>query len=441
MRGSSRSRHGESACRSGRCATDLDKIAIDVILTEGKLEPFVSGGLTVEDFQGPMKEVAAFIWTYWANPKFHGKLPAESIIRRKHASYALEHHKEQPEWVVEELRKRTRYNRISGIMASMGAAMKENDVDLAADVLAKGNMEIAALRSSTRLLDVTRNMAERKFRYEQRRDKINLYGTPSGFAWFDKWTLGVQPGDFGYVLGKRGTGKTWQLLMMAHAAQLSGERVMLVSREMDRLALENRYDALHAKLPYQAFRRGELGNVLEKQYYQALSEMEGMASLYFPEFDGPCTPLSIQAMARQAGVTWIGIDGVYLVDNDEGLTGWEGRMSVARGIKAAAKQDRSKWVVNNQLNREEDPRNATLDNAAYSDAYSQFCDWALKLVQGSDERINKEMLAQFLKIREEDLPTYPVRIKWDLEGMEFDSLEDEEGGGYSSGIDPAEMKY
>ena len=86
LRDAGGSRHGESSGRRGRCATDLDKLAIDVILTEGKLEPFVSGGLTVEDFQGPMKEVAAFIWTYWANPKFHGKLPAESIIRNRASS-------------------------------------------------------------------------------------------------------------------------------------------------------------------------------------------------------------------------------------------------------------------------------------------------------------------------------------------------------------------
>jgi hypothetical protein len=233
------------------------------------------------------------------------------------------------------------------------------------------------------------------------------------------------------------------LMMMAHAAQLSGERPMLISPEMDIHALENRYDALHAKLPYQAFRRGELGHLLEAQYYKALEEMGSgkLAPMFFPDFSGiPCTPLTIHALAAEHGCTWVGLDGVYMVDNDEGLNGWEGRVSVAKGLKAGCKTSRRKVVVTNQLNREEDPRIATLDNAAYSDAYSQFCDVALKLVQGSDERINREMLAQFLKLREEDLPTYPVRIRWDLEGMEFGSLEDTEEG-FAAGIDPEEMKY
>jgi hypothetical protein len=420
---------------------DLDKLGIDTILTEGKLEPFISGGLTVEDFQGPMKDVASLIWDYWANPKFKGKLPTEGIIRRKHASYTLEHHKEQHEWVIEELRKRTRYNRVSAIMASMGAAMKENNVDEASRLLYTGGLEVAGLLANTRVTNLTRNMAERKFRYEQRRDKINLYGIPSGFDWLDKWTLGWQPSDLVYLLGKRGTGKTWMLLIMAHASQVAGNPTMVVSPEMDALALERRYDALHARLPYQAFRRGELGFQLEKHYYVVLKEMEGMAPFYLPKFDGPCTPMTIQALARQLGVRWVGIDGVYMLDDDEGESQWQKHFNVARGLKKGiCGTDRMICVINNQLNREDDPRTATLDNAAYSDAYSQFADIAMKLVQGSDERMNKEMLTQLMKMREEDLPTYPVRVKWDLEEMAFESLEDG-AGGYVSGVNPEEMKY
>jgi len=66
---------------------------------------------------------------------------------------------------------------------------------------------------------------------------------------------------------------------------------------------------------------------------------------------------------------------------------------------------------------------------------------ALKLVQGTDERLNKEMVTQFLKIREEDLPTYPVRIRWNLDEMDFASISDDTDDSYTSGIDPEELKY
>jgi hypothetical protein len=146
-------------------------------------------------------------------------------------------------------------------------------------------------------------------------------------------------------------------------------------------------------------------------------------------------------MARRLGVRWVGIDGVYLVDDDEGAAQWQKHYNVARGLKAGiCNTDRMVCVVNNQLNREEDPRNATLDHAAYSDAYSQFSDVAMKLVQGSDERLNKEMLMQLLKVREEDMPTYPTRVRWDLGEMQFNEV-GEEDAAYLSGVDPESLQY
>jgi replicative DNA helicase len=323
-------------------------------------------------------------------------------------------------------------------MSQLGAAMKKNDLLTASQLLHQGGMEVATLDARTKVIDLTRNMAERKARYQSRRDKINLYGVSSGFVWLDKWTMGWQPGDLVYILGKRGSGKTWLTQLMAHAAQMEGTPVMLLSREMDVLALERRYDAIHAKLPYQAFRRGELGHQLEQHYYKTLDSMQGMAGFHLPKFDGPCTPSTIQAMARQLGVRLVAIDGVYLLDDDEGQSRWEKHYNIARGLKAGiCNTDRMVCIINNQLNREEDPRHATLDHAAYSDAYSQFADIALKLVQGTDERVNREMLMQILKIREEDMPTYPTRVRWDLEGMDFSEMGEDD----LSGVDPEQMSY
>jgi hypothetical protein len=420
---------------------ELDLLALNSILAAGKLEPFIEAGITVEDFEGPLKDVAAFVFDYWRNPRYRGQLPTVAIIRRKFASFEHTKPDEQPEWVIDEIRKRTKYNTIRDVMAKLGAAMKKNDLTLAAQLLHGGGMEVAALDARTKVTDLTRNMAERRTRYESRRDKVNLYGISSGFGWLDKQTLGWQPGDLVYILGKRGSGKTWLTEIMAHAAQMEGAPVMMLSREMDVLALERRYDAIHAKLPYQAFRRGDLGLTLELQYYASLNGMKEMVPFYLPKFEGPCSPSTVQAMARQLNVRLVAIDGVYLMDDDEGMTGWQKHFNIARGLKSGlCNTDRKVCLINNQLNREEDPRTATLDNAAYSDAYSQFADIALKLVQGSDERINHEMLMQILKIREEEMPAYPTRVRWDLQEMEFAQIDDDDTA-HLSGVDPETLTY
>jgi replicative DNA helicase len=414
---------------------DLDLLALNSILSAGKLEPFIEAGLTVEDFEGPAKEIAAFVYDYWKNPRYKGQLPTAAILKRHFVSFTPAKPEEQPEWVIDELRKRTKYNTIVRSMSRIGAAMKKNDLTSAAQCFHQGGSEIARLDARTKVVDLTRNMAERKARYQSRRDKINLYGISSGFPWIDKWTLGWQPGDLVFILGKRGTGKTWLTMLMAYAAQMEGYPVMVISREMDILALERRYDAIHAKLPYQAFRRGELGHQLEQQYYQSLDAMKELAPFYLPKFEGPCTPSTIQAMARELKVKLVAIDGVYLVDDDEGQSRWEKHFNVGRGLKLGlCNTDRMVCIINNQLNRDEDPKFATLDNSAYSDAYGQFADVAMKL---NLDRENREMLMQLLKVREDDMPLDPTRVQWDLENMAFGQLDDDS----FSGIDPEQIKY
>src|SRR5215831_2001212 len=99
---------------------DLDLLALNAILSAGKLEPFIEAGITVEDFEGPVKEIAAFVFDYWRNPRYRGQLPTVAIIRRKFASFEHTKPDEQPEWVIDEIRKRTKYNTIRDVMAKLG---------------------------------------------------------------------------------------------------------------------------------------------------------------------------------------------------------------------------------------------------------------------------------------------------------------------------------
>jgi hypothetical protein len=419
---------------------DLDKSLIDLIVVGGKLEPLIQAGLQTEDFEGVYQKMAAYIFDTFRNPRYKGKLPTAEMMKRRFPDYRLQRHKEPVAYLVDQLRDRSDYNFMSEQLARVGGALKKNDLAAARQSFQTAGLQMAARSARVVTTSLTRNMAERKERYEQLRDGKSTYGIPTGFAFLDELTLGWQPGDFAYVLAKRGIAKTWILLICGYAAQCAGTGVLFVSREMSVRSLEKRYDALHAKIPYQAMRKAQLGNQLEKHYFKKLLELKNFANFEVPEFEGPCTVSAIRAKARELGCRMVIIDGIYMLDDEEGVkTGWEKHFNIAKQVAyGLCKADQRSVLASNQLNREADQWDATLDNGAFGDAYGMFCSVAFKLMRGADERVAKQLKVQMLKMREEDCPPRPQRLTWDFERMVFQSegQESEEEDSEETVVDP-----
>ena len=389
----------------------------------GKVEPFLDAGLTIEDIEGPSKDTLAYVLDYWRNPRYKGQLPTEAMIARKFKGFHLEKHKEQLEWAIDKVKERSAYNYMKDMETRIAKSLKAFNIEDASKLFSKASFEISRRQGSSNIIDLTRNMKDRQFRYEQRKKGVNLYGIPTGIKPLTDITLGWQPGDFIVLLGKRGTGKTWMSLIQAHAAQVSGCPVLFVSKEMDNERLQQRYDALHAKLPYQAFRRGQLGVHLEKQYYSELQKMKDHAPFYLPDFEGRCTPEIIFSKAAELKCGMVVVDGIYMLDDTHGLkAGWEKFSNISADIKRFLKRDRIVFFATNQLNREATADAATLDNSAYSDTFGQYSDVGMKITQSiEDKRINI-MRLEMLKLREEDLPNRPFRVNWNFEEMSFDEV-------------------
>jgi RecA/RadA recombinase len=406
---------------------DLDALLIDKVLETGRLEPVLDAGITVAEIQGPSRQIFEYLFEYWKNPKYKGALPTGAILNRKFKGYTFEVRKEPLEWIIEEIHKRTQYTLITESMSEVGKALKDFNLDAAREQLFRVNSALSSSNGKVEVRNLKQTAKERQLRYQQRKEGINIHGIPTGFAWLDRTLLGWHSGDMIVLLGKRGVGKTWAALVMAHAAQMAGYNVMFVSKEMSLRSLEERYDSVHAKLPYKDFRRGKLGTLLEKQYYKTLENMESLADFNIPDFQGPCSPATIFAKVVELQIQFLVVDGVYMLDDDHGLKkGWEKHVNIAQDLKTYLHRQRIPGVFTNQLNREADPKDATLDNSAYSDAYGQYSDVALKVMQDSDSRMNKEMIMEALKFREEDLPARPIRVAWDFEAANLGKEAEEE---------------
>lgn len=446
---------------------DLDRLLIELIISGKKLEPVIEAGVTLDDIEdADIRRAMAFVFDYHANPKYQGTVPPLQTMRREFSDLKLGAKvSEKIEYVLDQIVERSEYNLVrdtmrevyelledpdhravktrAGKVRKIPSTLKDNLKEVKAQ-LATASERLASRSARMRMVSVTDNADQRWERFVRRRDGSSQYGIPTGFPWIDRWTLGWQPSDLVLILAKRGVGKTWFGLISAMAAQLSGFRAMFISPEMDRAALEARYDALYAKVPYRALRRAELGKHLEEQYRSALKELKERHPLFIPEFDGPCTPLAIQALAREYKVDLVVIDGVYMLSPNPGdpASGWEKHAAVAANLKKDARMDRRRLLLTNQLNRISPADEADLDNSAYSDTYGQYCDVALKLVQGADERAAKEMLIHFLKMREDEKPERAHRILWNLDTMTFGELSSaEEEDADAVAVPPSDISY
>lgn len=415
---------------------DLDRTLLDLVLTQGRLEPVIDAGLTLEDFEGQYKLMFSYVIEYWRNPRYKGAVPSPQMIQRKFPEYEPPKKgksKDNLEAVMDEIRRRSLYNLMKSGVEKVAQAMKKNDVEGASKLWHQYQSAVLQRQSYANVIDLTKTTDQRWKDFVKRRDDKGGTGVPTGFNWTDNVLGGWQPEDFVLMIAKTGVGKTWWALICAIAAQLHGIRVLVVSREMSNKKLALRYDSLIARLSYKTFKQGKLGKLGEKHYREQLERIKKLQSLFLYEHDftknALCTPGAVHARARELKCQMVVIDGVYMMDSDSGVSsGWEMHFDIGRGLKGMCKADGMIVLATNQMNSEDDPKEATLDNCAYGKAYGQFADIGMKMFRGKDEILAKEMKEQFLKTREEECPQRPQTINWDFEEMQFHSLDDDDGG-------------
>ena len=80
--------------------------------------------------------------------------------------------------------------------------------------------------------------------------KAGKRGIPTPWPSMDAQTLGWWPEDLVLFVGRLGIGKTWSLVICAHKAWITGNKVLVVSTEMSKMAMARRFFALHLMLQY-----------------------------------------------------------------------------------------------------------------------------------------------------------------------------------------------
>jgi replicative DNA helicase len=263
------------------------------------------------------------------------------------------------------------------------------------------------------------------------KDVIELYdrmksgdrGIPTPWSKMDEQTMGWWPEDLIVLAGRLGAGKTWLLLLLAHAAWQSGSKVLIVGTEMNKVKLAMRFFALHFKMPYDHVRKGRLSEFTEDTFRKGVTSMlkdQGIYLIGGGKFDFSMD--SIDAAVADAQPDIVFVDGAYLIKN-RGKDRHERVSNTFDDLKRMGASQKIAVVANTQLNREAkagQKKTISAENVGITDVAGWNADVMYGLHQDEEMRDNNEQEIIAMKIREGRTSNFTIR--WDLEKMDFSEI-------------------
>ena len=388
---------------------------------EGLLPAAMQGGLHAELFQRGRQ-----VFTYLLeHHQEYGEVPPEGVVTTKFPDFELP--PERPAAIafyIDELKKRSLHNRIAEAMREAASSRKSKNP---VEALAQFEKMVAGAQEDARSsqdVNLAKTSMDRWAEYIEQKGREGMEGLPSPWKVLDELTLGWKRGEFIVVTARLGTGKTWFLVLLALACHIAGFVPLVVSREMAVRQIARRLDAARAKVPHHGLRSGNLAEDHEELLHDALVAFGEEVDFWVSGDDAAMGPAGLAAKIDQLRPDIILVDGLYLLQDDMGQSGWEGITNVTRSLKRLARGKDVPVLVTTQLNRAGRGDKASTANIAYSDSVGQDADVVLALIQDEDMRLNNELRVELLKQR--DGTTGGFTVQWDLARMEFACVEEDD---------------
>lgn len=203
------------------------------------------------------------------------------------------------------------------------------------------------------------------------RETHGLTGVPWPWPALNHATGGIHPGDYTVLMGYRKSRKTHVAVEIAvHTAQECGEPVLIISNELSLDDMRNRICCRWAKIPYRAFRHGQLTEAQREHLKTTQAELH-----YHPRLVVEHVPLTgtsaiakVRALIEKYKPSLIFWDGHYLSAQSDD---WKDVYFMSRRTRALALEMNVPFLVTVQLN----PKKV---EASYK-AYHQDCTLSIKI--------------------------------------------------------------
>lgn len=244
----------------------------------------------------------------------------------------------------------------------------------------------------------------------------------------DLMTAGAWPKTVTMFVGRPGIGKSQVAVICARHAWMNGKRILIVSPEMSKVELAERFFVIESKVPYHDVVLGKLPTMMEAEFVDSIYGNKGKDGIWIIDSDDDLSPAGIDSAIRACNPDLVAIDSIYDLkfkgDRRERVMGaieWMKRSCKEYGYASIgfAQQNRTAELS------EKKGGGARLGTIALADEIAQDAHAVFALEQTNDDKDDRIMKLKPLKLRRGQYKKPVIRSHWDFESSNFSEIEDD----------------
>lgn len=245
----------------------------------------------------------------------------------------------------------------------------------------------------------------------------------------DNMTAGLWPKTVTVFVARPGTGKTFIAVICAKHAWEKGKRVLIVSPEMDKESIAERFFVIKAAVNYHHVITGALPTKSHERFESTIKECKGLPGLYIMDSEDDLSPRGIDAAIRACQPELVAIDSMYDLDIEGDRK--DRILRALEWMKSNSKKRNYASLGFAQQNRvaemaEKKGGGSRLGTIALADEIGQDAQTVIAIEQSKDDSADKILKLRPLKIRRGQFRKTVLRVNWDFETMRVDEIPDKD---------------
>jgi replicative DNA helicase len=400
---------------------DIEKGLLSKIVESGDIRTPIKEKITTKFIYGnKTQSMYKYLQDYYAE---YNKVPSKEVVERHYPNFSWENAEEPMNYYCDELRERYKYNKLVDSIGEISELIEKGNIEKALKEFQQRGSTIAVDTRRTNDLEYTEDIDGRIEAYERIKKSHGMVGFEYPWDSLNEVTGGIMSQELITIVAFQSVGKTWQLLYILHHLWKQGLKVALFTREMSPAQMQRRLDAIEFNLPYQDFKKGRLGEKLEQDYKENLSKLEEMPKFIISGDEEAGSGLStIRAKIEEYKPDVFAVDGLYLLHDERGATGWQGMVHITQDTKRICRNLEIPGIVTTQagVGSQNNGGVALTDVSFSKTSFGADSD----IVLGLDD-LDHMWKMKVLKARESE--KFNFKIKKDFQTMNFTQVGGVEG--------------
>jgi len=347
-------------------------------------------------------------------------------------------------FLFDELSKRSKFNTLQAGLRQSITALDRGELELSESEVFKLLDRIKQERGRHLKIHTMAEVApEVETLYRDTKD--GKIGIPFPWPAMTAMTMGMWPGTLTFFVARPGVGKSWTAIFCTWHAWSLGYKVLIVSPEMNRLELAERFVTYHGRFSFGDVVSGKLGDFVEPKFFHCIGEVAKVAGNYYIlDDEDRLEPHYIEDAIEAIDPDLVAIDSVYMLRAEQGKIKsgpgsrggrYDRILETIDWTRSTARRTHKPFIGVSQLNkdapklkgktREKVKKGLTTGGMENALAMSDTLLWdshnLFGMLQDDDMRLNHQMMYLPLKVRRQ-VKVSAIVTAWNMETMDFQEI-------------------